>query len=174
MRTIFHRLFAAVFLIAAAAVIGPYVETAVYAMRLATMPVPDIFSMPAATVRARDLRSTWNAPRAGGQRRHEGIDIFAARGSRVVASTEGIVQRVGQNNLGGNVVWVLGPGGQRHYYAHLDRFADAHAGMRVEAGTLLGYVGNTGNAAGTPPHLHYGIYAVGGAVDPFPFLRHAE
>jgi murein DD-endopeptidase MepM/ murein hydrolase activator NlpD len=67
------------------------------------------------------------------------------------------VLRVGNNQLGGRVVWVLGPGAQRHYYAHLDRFADVSAGMRIEAGTVLGYVGTTGNAAGTPPHLHYGV-----------------
>lgn len=52
--------------------------------------------------------------------------------------------RRGHNALGGNVVWVLGPGGQRHYYAHLDRFAHVPVGQRIEPGTVLGYVGNTG------------------------------
>jgi murein DD-endopeptidase MepM/ murein hydrolase activator NlpD len=70
------------------------------------------------------------------------------------------------------VVWVLGPGGQRHYYAHLDRYADIVTGQRVRPGTILGYVGTTGNAAGTPPHLHYGIYEAGGAINPYPLLRH--
>jgi murein DD-endopeptidase MepM/ murein hydrolase activator NlpD len=68
---------------------------------------------------------------------------------------------------------VLGPGGQRHYYAHLDRFAGVFAGMRVQAGTLLGYVGNSGNAKGTPPHLHYGIYTASGAINPYPLLAPA-
>ena len=66
---------------------------------------------------------------------------------------------------------MLGPGGQRHYYAHLDRYADIENGQRVRPGTVLGYVGTTGNAKGTPPHLHYGIYASGGAINPYPFLR---
>ena len=99
-------------------------------------------------------------------RKHEGIDIFAARGTPVHSATEGIVLRVGANRLGGRVVWVLGPGGQRHYYAHLDRFADISAGLQVRAGTVLGYVGTTGNAAGTPPHLHYGVYESGGPINP--------
>lgn len=66
---------------------------------------------------------------------------------------------------------MLGPGGQRHYYAHLDSFSDVRAGMRVEAGRVLGYVGTSGNAAGTPPHLHYGVYEAGGAINPYPLLR---
>ena len=61
--------------------------------------------------------------------------------------------------------------GQRHYYAHLDRYADIENGQRVRPGTILGYVGTTGNAAGTPPHLHYGIYESGGAIKPYPLLR---
>jgi murein DD-endopeptidase MepM/ murein hydrolase activator NlpD len=116
------------------------------------------------------LADTWGGARSGG-RRHEGIDIFAKRGTPVLPSTEGIVLRVGTNRLGGQVVWVLGPGGQRHYYAHLDRYGDVRAGMRVAPGAVLGYVGNTGNAAHTPSHLHYGIYGLGGAVNPYPFLR---
>jgi murein DD-endopeptidase MepM/ murein hydrolase activator NlpD len=72
--------------------------------------------------------------------------------------------------LGGNVVWIFGPGGQRHYYAHLERFADLRPGDLVMPGDIVGYVGNTGNARGTPPHLHYGIYA-SRAVNPFPLLQ---
>jgi murein DD-endopeptidase MepM/ murein hydrolase activator NlpD len=81
-----------------------------------------------------------------------------------------MVIRIGRNKLGGNVVWVLGPGGQRHYYAHLDRFAYVSTGQRIEPGTILGFVGNTGNASGTPPHLHYGIYGTTGALNPYPLL----
>jgi murein DD-endopeptidase MepM/ murein hydrolase activator NlpD len=89
----------------------------------------------------------------------------------VESTTRGIVWSVGRNRLGGNVVFVLGPGRELHYYAHLDRFADVHPGMRVEAGTVLGYVGNTGNAKGGPTHLHYGVYPAGrGAIDPYPRL----
>ena len=67
---------------------------------------------------------------------------------------------------------MLGPGPQVHYFAHLDRYADVRFGMRVARGTVLGYVGTTGNARGTPPHLHYGVYDVpGGAQDPYPMLK---
>ncbi|MDB5918916.1 MAG: family metallopeptidase, partial [Massilia sp.] len=54
---------------------------------------------------------------------------------------------------------------------HLERYADVEAGMRIEAGRVLGYVGNTGNARGTPPHLHYGVYDDGGAINPYALLR---
>ena len=100
------------------------------------------------------------------------MDIFAARGTAVLSTTRGIVTRVAERGLGGRQVWVLGPGGEAHYYAHLDDWAP---GLRerqlVQAGEVLGYVGNTGNARGTPPHLHYGIYGPGGATDPLPRLR---
>ncbi len=88
----------------------------------------------------------------------------------MVSATEGLVTRVGTNRLGGNAVWVMGPGRQMHYYAHLDRYGDSGAGDRVMPGSVLGYVGTTGNAQGTPPHLHYGIYTAGGAINPYPLL----
>lgn len=170
MRTLIRSLLLASLLIAAAGLLGPYLENALYAMRLASMPAPSSLMVPVSGVRRQDLRDTWGGPRGGG-RKHEGIDIFARRGTPVVAATEGIVMRVGSNRLGGQVVWVLGPAGQRHYYAHLDRFADVRPGMRVEAGRTLGYVGTTGNAKGTPPHLHYGVYGPGGATNPYAMLR---
>ena len=113
---------------------------------------------------------TWGATRAAG-RRHEGIDIFAPRGTPVVSTTRGFVTRVGTNRLGGQVVGVLGPGLEWHYYAHLDAFGPIREGDMVQPGDVLGYVGDTGNARGTPPHLHYGLYAFGGAINPFPLLR---
>ena len=88
------------------------------------------------------------------------------------STTRGLVFRVGQNRLGGNVVWIFGPGRQMHYYAHLDRFGDVRSGDLVMPGDIVGYVGNTGNASGTPPHLHYGVYTPGaGAINPFPLLK---
>jgi murein DD-endopeptidase MepM/ murein hydrolase activator NlpD len=173
MRALIRNLSISIFLIAISAIAGPYIENTLYALRIAAMPVPRSFDMPVANVSPASLRDSWHAPREGGRRRHEGIDIFAPRGTQVRATTEGIVLRVGRNNLGGKVVWLLGPGCQRHYYAHLDRFAGVHAGMRIDAGTVIGYVGNSGNAAGTPPHLHYGVYTPKGAVNPYPFLRSA-
>jgi murein DD-endopeptidase MepM/ murein hydrolase activator NlpD len=133
--------------------------------------------VPVAGVTPRSLRSSWGDPRPG-HRTHEGIDIFARRGTPVVAATEGQVVRVGRNSLGGKVVWVAGAGARLYYYAHLDRYADGLAvGTRVKAGEVLGYVGNTGNARTTPPHLHFGVYPAERAfraVDPAPILRHGR
>jgi murein DD-endopeptidase MepM/ murein hydrolase activator NlpD len=130
--------------------------------------------VPVEGVKAASLSGSFGDPRSGG-RSHEGIDIFAPRGTPVVAATEGEVARVGRDRLGGNVVWVAGAGARLYYYAHLDRFADGIApGDAVRPGTVLGYVGTTGNARGTPPHLHFGVYpaALGfRAIDPAPWLR---
>src|ERR1700682_3278120 len=82
--------------------------------------IPPHVRIPVMGVRARDLVDTWHAARTEG-RRHEGIDIFAARGTPVVSATRGIVLVVGTNRLGGRVVEVLGPALVWHYYAHLDR-----------------------------------------------------
>lgn len=150
----------------------PAIDRMFYTIRLTTMATPEALPVPVEGVRARSLADTWGGARSEG-RKHQGIDIFARRGTPVVSSTEGIIMEVGLNRLGGQVVWVLGPGGQRHYYAHLERYADVEAGMRIEAGRVLGYVGTTGNAKGTPPHLHYGVYGLGGAINPYPLLRAA-
>lgn len=124
-------------------------------------------SVPVQGVRRNSLRDSWDGPRSGG-RRHRGIDIFAKRETEVLSTTPGIVTEVGTNRLGGKIVWVFGPGGEWHYYAHLDRYGKVVPGEKIVAGTILGYVGDTGNAKGTPPHLHYGIYsALGGAKNPY-------
>lgn len=160
----------AVFLSGLIALIEPYLQMAIYTARLTSLPVPESLEIPVDRVRPDALRDSWHAARTAG-RQHEGIDIFAPRGTPVRATTEGVIAHVGTSRLGGRVVWIIGPGGQRHYYAHLERFADVYRGQRIAPGDLLGYVGNTGNARGTPPHLHYGIYTVGGAINPFPLLR---
>lgn len=121
------------------------------------------------------VRSTWHAPRPGG-RSHEGIDLFARRGTPVRSATRGVVWKVGDDPLGGRVVTVLGDGPAFYYYAHLDGFADGlKVGDRVKPGVPLGTVGNTGNARTTPPHLHFGVYRIGTfrtrAVDPARLLR---
>jgi murein DD-endopeptidase MepM/ murein hydrolase activator NlpD len=164
------HLLLAIVLSALIAIAEPLVKTSLYRLRLVGMPAPVCLMVPVQEVRISALRNTWHAKRDGGRRRHEGIDIFASRGTPVRATIEGIVTRVGSSSLGGKVVWTLGPGGQRHYYAHLDGYAGVHAGQRIQAGTILGYVGNTGNARGTPAHLHYGIYTSAGAINPFPLL----
>jgi peptidoglycan LD-endopeptidase LytH len=113
------------------------------------------------------IRSRFGAPRDAGRREHHGVDIFAPRGTPVVAAAAGQVSRVRTSGLGGNVVWLREAGYDRRlYYAHLDRHAVAE-GAWVKPGDTLGFVGNTGNARTTPPHLHFGIYMRGlGPVDP--------
>ena len=117
-----------------------------------------------------NLTNTWGAARSQG-RSHEGIDIFAARGTPIQSTTQGIVRKVGENTLGGRVVVVVGPGGAGHYYAHLEDYADITPNDWVNTGDVIGYVGDSGNAKGTPPHVHYGIYINGSAVNPYPLLQ---
>ena len=83
---------------------------------------------------------------------HHGIDVFAPMGSPVVAVADGILFSVGWNDIGGRRLWLRDRAGNFFYYAHLSRFAPvAVDGARVRAGTVIGFVGNTGDAAGTPP-----------------------
>ncbi len=137
-------------------------------------PGPLALTMPVRGVRPSEVTSSWNEPRSG-HRRHHGVDIFARRGTPVVAAAAGEVVRVGDDRLGGHVVWVAGEGSTLYYYAHLDRWrAGLSVGDTVNAGDCLGYVGNTGNAATTPPHLHFGLYPGWRGfrpVDPAPVLR---
>ncbi|WP_353129806.1 peptidoglycan DD-metalloendopeptidase family protein [Parapedobacter pyrenivorans] len=126
---------------------------------------------PVASAAKQHIGSVFGDARDGGRRKHEGIDIFAARGTPVVAAADGTVGRVGHNRLGGKVVWLRPKGrGINLYYAHLDSQLVA-PGQLVVIGDTLGLMGNTGNARTTPPHLHFGIYGIGGAVDPMPFVR---
>lgn len=121
-----------------------------------------------------DIGSTFGQPRDGGARAHHGVDIFARRGTPVLAATDGIAYRVGETPRGGRVVWLRDERrGQRLYYAHLDSQRVSN-GQRVRLGDTLGYVGNSGNARTTPPHLHFGIYArdehARGPQDPLPYI----
>lgn len=154
-----------------AALFWPHIERSRQYLYLWGLPAPEAVSLPNPLPGA-VLTDTWGAVRSGG-RQHEGIDIFADRGTPIHAATEGVVLNVGENRLGGRTVMILGPAGQRHYYAHLERYADLHSGDWVEAGDTVGYVGDSGNAEGTPPHLHYGIYTPEGAINPYPLLKGA-
>jgi len=130
--------------------------------------------MPVVGVRPHDLDDSWHAPRDGGVRQHKGIDIFAPKGTEVVAVADGIVSYIGDQNLGGHCIWLTTENGASFYYAHLDRWASGlYEGMEVQAGDLLGYVGNTGNAIHTPSHLHFGVNQNDEMVNPFPLLTHA-
>ena len=139
-------------------------------LRLQTSPPDDHLQVPVAGVKRHSIANTWRAPR-GADRLHQGQDIFAPAGTPVLSATSGIVVKIGIDRLGGNVVLVLGAGNRSYYYAHLSRYAeDLQVGDEVRPGTLLGYVGTTGNARGTPPHLHFAVYTPGGAMDPLPLL----
>ncbi len=120
--------------------------------------------------------SGFGAERDGGRRAHRGVDIFAARGTPVLAATDAWITRVETTRVGGNVIWMQPLfGNMRVYYAHLaEQWVEP--GEFVTAGQPLGAVGNTGNAISTPPHLHFGVYVRepgrrGGARDPADFLR---
>lgn len=117
------------------------------------------------------IGSYFGDPRDGGRRDHEGIDIFAPRGTPVVAAADGIITEVSQTRVGGRVVWQHDPERDvTYYYAHLET-QEVNVGQRVRAGATVGTVGNTGNAATTPPHLHFAVYRPGRiAINPVPFI----
>jgi len=124
--------------------------------------------------------NTFNAPRGayvGGW--HHGEDIFAPLGAPVLAVANGIVYSVGWNDVGGLRLWLQDTAGNEFYYAHLSAFSPlAVNGASVRAGDVLGFIGNTGDAQGTPYHVHFEIHPVsllylgydGGAVAPYPYL----
>lgn len=132
-------------------------------------------AFPVAGRDSRAVQSFFGADRDGGRRRHHGVDVFAPRGTPVVASAPGHVTNVGETSIGGKVVWVWDPErGQSMYYAHLDSQL-VERGRVVRIGDTLGLIGNTGNARNTPPHLHFGIYRRGyGPLDPFPYVRRPD
>ncbi|WP_102125533.1 M23 family metallopeptidase [Deinococcus planocerae] len=169
MRRLLRLVLVLALLAGVAYLLWPTLQNAWRFVSLTTSPAPAEGTLPN-PLPGQDFVDTWGAARSEG-RRHEGVDIFAPRGTPIRATTRGVVLGVGENRLGGRTVMILGPGGQRHYYAHLDRYADLREGQWVEAGDVVGYVGDSGNARGTPPHLHYGIYTAGGAINPYPFLQ---
>jgi murein DD-endopeptidase MepM/ murein hydrolase activator NlpD len=109
---------------------------------------------------------------------HHGDDIFGRLGQPLVAVSDGTVFSVGWNKVGGNRLWILDGQGNQFYYAHLSAFSTAATnGAHVKAGQVVGFMGNTGDAEGTPVHLHFEVHPVSflylgydGAVDPTPYL----
>ena len=155
----------------------PSRPTAAATTTMTTMPAPVAFVEPAppprsgilCPVRGTAYTDTWGAARSGG-RSHQGVDMITNTGNPIFAVTSGSVQ-FKQNSLGGNAVWLNGDNGDRYYYAHLDRFEGSS--RAVAAGEVIGYVGDTGNARGTP-HLHFEVHPGGGAaVRPYPYVRDA-
>ena len=166
-------LFVALMLLVVTGIGGLLVDNVMFYARVAHLYTqePDRkIAMPLEEVTKRQIADTWGAPRGTG-RSHEGQDIFAPKGTPILSATKGYVYKVGHNNLGGQTVSVISAGGRVYYYAHLDGYAPGiEVGDAVTTRTVLGYVGTTGNAVGTPPHLHFGIYTMSGAINPLPLL----
>lgn len=150
-------------------IIQPEIEASTpFRIKIKTTPV---YRFPVAGGRNTNIQSFWGAIRDGGKRNHEGVDIFAPRGTPVIAVTDGQISSAGVKGLGGKQVWLRDQKrGQSLYYAHLDSIATL-GNSHVETGDTLGFVGNTGNARTTSPHLHFGIYkGYRGAIDPLHFV----
>ncbi len=113
---------------------------------------------------------SWGFPRSGG-RRHKGVDMFAAWNEPMYAVTSGSV-RVSHSSLGGNSIWLKGDNGISFYYAHLSGY-NVSSGQRVSQGQTIGFNGDSGNARGGSPHLHFEIRTGGGAVNPYPTVAAA-
>jgi murein DD-endopeptidase MepM/ murein hydrolase activator NlpD len=110
---------------------------------------------------------TWGAPRSGG-RRHEGVDMIGERGTPILAVVDGFA-KAKSNTLGGTTVWFSGADGNKYYYAHLDSYGTLGD---VAKGTVIGYMGDTGNAKFSVVHLHFEIHPGGGpARNPYPTVR---
>ncbi len=132
--------------------------------------IPTYAVFPVQGKNSASIQSFWGDDRDGGARSHEGVDIFAGRGTPVLAPVEGVVSSVKTTPRGGKQVWVRDKSRNWNlYFAHLDSQLVRNL-QRVEPGDTLGLVGNTGNAISTPPHLHFGIYSRG-AMNPFPVLQ---
>ena len=124
-----------------------------------------------------------NYEQGRGARKHEAIDIMAARGTRVFAVDDGKLVKLFRSVPGGITAYQFDPAGRlAYYYAHLDRYADGlKEGMDLKRGDLIGYVGSTGNASADAPHLHFAVFVLGPEkqwwkgepVNPFAALRNA-
>jgi murein DD-endopeptidase MepM/ murein hydrolase activator NlpD len=131
-----------------------------------------VLEFPVAGRTSRAIGSRFGDPRDGGRRKHHGVDIFAPRGTPVIATSEAYVRQVDTTQVGGRVIWLRdNRRGASIYYAHLNEIL-TRAGAQVKPGDTIGTVGNTGNARTTPPHLHFGLYFRGdGPFDPWNYLH---
>jgi len=139
-----------------------------------------VLAVPVAGRYPGDVADTFAAGRSGG-RRHNASDIMAPRGTLVISADDGVIRRLSSNALGGTTIYATDPAERFvYYYAHLDGYAPGlRVGQRVQRGDILGYVGTTGNAPPTAPHLHFQIMRLldrdrlwdGIPIDPRPFLQ---
>ena len=114
---------------------------------------------------------SWGFPRSGG-RRHKGVDMFNSRNTPLIAVVDGRI-KFSSNSLGGRSTHLYAADGTVYYYTHLEAHpSNVSSGQYVKAGTVVGYLGNSGNARYTSPHLHFEIRPGGVAVNPYPTVRH--
>jgi peptidoglycan LD-endopeptidase LytH len=143
---------------------------------------PGAIILPVVGIDGSSLRDTFHEARGGG-RVHRAIDILAPRGTPVVAAVTGPIRKIFESRAGGLTIYQFDQKGERvYYYAHLDRYAAGMTeGLNLEQGTILGYVGTSGNAPPGTPHLHFSIedlpptkeYWKGSPVNPYPILAAA-
>ena len=122
--------------------------------------IPQNLKMPVkgATKSDYNSESFWYYP-WGKSGTHKGIDIFAKKGTDIFSSTRGIVVKTGENKMGGKYIMILGPKWRIHYYAHLNEITTSTLSF-VSTKSIIGEVGDSGNAKGKPPHLHYSIITI--------------
>ncbi len=144
------------------------------------VPIPGGVIVPVAGITADQLNDNYLQARGGGTRLHGAIDIMAPRNTPVLAAVDGTIRKLFTSAGGGLTIYQFDQGEQRiYYYAHLDRYAPSLAeGQFVRQGSVIGFVGTTGNAAPDAPHLHFAIEMLpptkewwkGTPVNPYPIL----
>jgi murein DD-endopeptidase MepM/ murein hydrolase activator NlpD len=141
---------------------------------------PTLTAPPIAGLTGEDLHDTFDQLR--GVARHEAIDIMEPLGTPVHAVVDGTIAKLFLSKPGGNTIYLFDQAGQFcYYYAHLDRYApNLREGMRVSPGQIIAFVGSTGNASASAPHLHFTIFQLGPEkrwwkgtpINPYPILLH--
>jgi len=172
---------------AAAPVRSPEVASPIAPPPVATTPLPAAttatprprLAMPLPGIAPAQLRDTFSETR-GGERQHEALDILAPSGTPVLAVADGHIEKLFTSVRGGLTIYQFEPSGRyAYYYAHLRGYAPKLAeGQRVKRGQVIGYVGSTGNADPTAPHLHFAVFELGSerqwwkgtAINPYPLL----
>lgn len=137
------------------------------AIAATSIPIPILFG-----VTLRTISPNFGDPRGDGTRMHEGEDMMAPKGTPVVSPVDSVVIHTSNGSSAGNTVYAAGPGGETYVYMHLDRFGEGVTeGTVLAPGSLIGYVGDTGNALGGPAHLHFEVHNSSGTpIDPYPRL----
>jgi murein DD-endopeptidase MepM/ murein hydrolase activator NlpD len=155
-----------------------------YARPLANRPAPladNSLEFPVLLLSGVRLEDSFAAPRADGARTHRAVDIMAPRYTPVRAVAQGVVAKLASGGAGGLALYLVDPsGGYCFYYAHLEAYAPGvREGQPVRRGDVIGYVGSTGNAPRSAPHLHFAVYELsernrwwgGRAINPYPLLK---